>query len=184
MKMETLSETISHSGTLLPGVKDFALDYLLLDEDYDLGNISSGTYDKRIKGLLEKAESMYGDGTLLFDWMEQQGLLYTDNTFFSKAVNVSRLKDMGELTIDNGVIFFVAPENNKFNSDVEKLQNMGLSFLQAYSARKRQDTHAIVVNENHRLLGLNNGATFNLYRPRTLREVSKLWDKIRARINR
>lgn len=183
MKTEKLSETISPDGTALPGVKDLALDYLLLDEEHDRGDISTGLYEKRRDKLLETVAEMYGDGLALYDWMREQNISCTDNTFFAGAVNVSRLKDVGEFTTDNGLIVFTEPENERFRSDVAKLQDMGLSYIEARSVRRAKGVHIIVMNEKHPLLTLN-GATFNLYRPKTLREVSAVWDKVRAGIER
>lgn len=180
MKMEKLSETISHDGLNQPGMKEYALEYMLLDDDYDRGTINQEEHHEKRLSLIEETGKQYGSDSLFFDWMEETGITGTDNSFFSKALSVTRLKSNYELTIDDGLIFFETPKPADFDSFIERFEGMGLSRYQAQTAAESYLQNVIIINEKHQAVKYFEKMVINQYRPRSLREVAKIWDNILA----
>lgn len=178
--MEKLSETISPDGLNLPGVKEHALEYILLDDDYDRGTISQEEHHEKRLSLIGETGKQYGNDSFFFDWMEENGITGTDNSFFSKALSVTRLKSNYELTIDDGLIFFETTKPAGFDSFIERFEDMGLAKSQAQAAAEDYLQNVIIINERHQIVKHLEKMVINQYRPRSLKEVAQIWDNILA----
>ena len=122
-----------------------------------------------------------------YDWMEANNINSNpvqkrdyDNIFFQKVVDVSRLKNLCELTVDEGVIFFET-KGSGYNDQVQKFLEMGLSYANACSQAGIINSHAIIVNNSHRHLKLLENVQMNKYFPKSLKEVVSIWDGIKLK---
>ncbi|PVD50798.1 hypothetical protein DC498_17655 [Terrimonas sp.] len=171
---------ISRNGEVyeLPGIKEYALEYSLLSDALDNASINEKDYNQKLKEFHDKASEAYGNINLFFDWMKENGITHNDNTFFTKVLNVSRLKNVYELNVSHGLIFFTQPEPANFSELVERYSGIGLTKDQAESAIHIQLENVIAVDENNPLLKHLQKTNMNIYQPKTLREVVELWDSI------
>lgn len=188
MKTETLSEMTSDEIKPSPDLIDDALEYILNEDDYATGRISEREKHEKWDYHMHNMAQRHGSAGALYDYLEQNNMQQPivehgryDARLFQGISDVSRLMNVTNITIDDGVIIFKRPYTEKeFNEVEDGYLKWGISPGDANGMTHNWFTTMFVVNKNHHLLKRGLDKHVNAIYPQNLREVVKYWQRFKT----